>query len=795
MKMPGLLVGLLLSLLTTPSLLAQERGKWWPDEVERALVRAGANRDELVKALQTTPADQRKGMVFLIAHMPERDLKSLRADFLRENVALAYKARAEVPWGRGIPEEIFLNDVLPYANVDEERHPWRKELYELCLPLVKDCKTAAEAAQRLNSAVFGKLKVRYSTGRKKPQQSPKESIELGMASCTGLSILLSDACRSVAVPARLIGTPLWASLRGNHTWVEIWDGRWHFTGACEQDPRGLDRGWFVGDAARAKKDSPLHAIYAASFRKTGVTFPLVWAPGRKDVHAENVTDHYAKPVPVKDGHARVLIRVWLGRKKMRLAVPVTVTDRQDAARVVRGESRGEGADTNDILTFELPAGREYLVRVEKPIRIERAFKTVAGKELLLEFDVLPSLEENPAGKPGLSPEQLQRVEKAALAFFSATPGERSEWKFDPVTDRLPIADEAAARRAAWKAYRAVPIHDALKKDFESKQVRHEKYVSPWTVKQVGKRPEKGWPLVIAMHGGGGAPTKVNDNQWQIMQRYYRDQPSVTGYQYVALRAPNDVWNGFYDNYVPPLVTNLIRQFLLFGDVDSDKVYLIGYSHGGYGAFFIGPKIPDRFAAVHSSAAAPTDGTISPKALRNTRFTFMIGEMDNAYGRRKRCEAFDAAIRKLKEQDKEGYPVEMELKKGHGHGGLPDRDKIKELYPYTRNPVPRRLTWEPTDGFIKHFFWLSVPEPTKGQVIDAKVHDNTVTLSTQNVGRFDLNLDGRLVALDRPLRVVLNGKVQEHKLDPRLRTLCESLLERGDPELAFTCRIPLAVGKN
>jgi len=77
---------------------------------------------------------------------------------------------------------------------------------------------------------------------------------------------------------------------------------------------------------------------------------------------------------------------------------------------------------------------------------------------------------------------------------------------------------------------------------------------------------------------------------------------------------------------------------------------MGYSHGGYGAFYIGPKIPDRFAAVHSSAAAPTDDTISPFSLRNTRFTFMVGENDTAYGRRERCEKFDKEIQKLKEQE-------------------------------------------------------------------------------------------------------------------------------------------------
>jgi hypothetical protein len=133
---------------------------------------------------------------------------------------------------------------------------------------------------------------------------------------------------------------------------------------------------------------------------------------------------------------------------------------------------------------------------------------------------------------------------------------------------------------------------------------------------------------------------------------------------------------------------------------------------------------------------------------------------------------------------------MEFKEGHGHGGLPDRDKIKGMYGYTRNPVPRHLTWDLTDAVVRDFFWLSVPRPGKGQEIDAQMRDNTVEVRTRSVGRFDLCLDGRLVALDRPLRVVLDGKAQVLKLRPRLLTLCESLLDRGDPELAFSCRVAL-----
>jgi transglutaminase-like putative cysteine protease/predicted esterase len=690
-QLSGPLAGLLLAIGSLG--LAQEKAPpksaWWPADVDRALARAGANRAELSKALTAVPAEQRKGLVFLIANMPESDLRSLRADFLLENVALAYQARARVPWGKRLPEALFLNDVLPYANVDEARHPWRKELYELCLPLVKDCKTPGEAAHRLNSELFKKLQVRYSTQRKKPHQSPKETIETKMASCTGLSILLADACRSVAVPARLVGTPLWTNKRGNHTWVEVWDNGWHFTGACEADPKGLDRGWFVGEASKAIKDSRVHAIYAASFKKTAVTFPLLWAPQRQDVFAENVTDRYAKP-----------------------------------------------------------------------------------------------------SKPAATAEQLQQAEKAARAYFAADAAERGRWKFDVALDHLLANDAAAVRRAVWKAYQAAPIHAEAKKDFEQNQVRHQKYLSAYVVRKVGKRPLQGWPLFIAMHGGGRTPKSVNDSQWKVMQRYYRDQPSVTGYQYLALRAPNDTWNGFYDDYVPPLIINLIRQFLLFGDIDPDKVFLMGYSHGGYGAFFIGPKIPDRFAAVHASAAAPTDGTISARTLRNTRFTFMVGEKDNAYGRRERCETFAAEVRKLQEQNKGAFPVVFELKKGFGHTGLPDRDKIKEMYPFTRQPTPRRLTWDLTDPVIAYFFWLAVPRPGKEQSIDAALNDNNARISTRNVKQFELCLDERLVAFGGPLRLTIDGNMRVLEVRPSFRTLCESLAERGDPELAFTCRVRL-----
>jgi hypothetical protein len=220
------------------------------------------------------------------------------------------------------------------------------------------------------------------------------------------------------------------------------------------------------------------------------------------------------------------------------------------------------------------------------------------------------------------------------------------------------------------------------------------------------------------------------------------------------------------------------------------VFLIGYSHGGYGAFFIGPKIPDHFAAVHASAAAPTDGTISPLSLRNTRFTFMIGETDTAYGRRERCEKFDKEMQKLKDANKGDFPVDMEFKNGLAHSNLPDRDKLKEMLPHTRNPVPCHLSWEPTDSVLHDFFWLSVTEPARGQSIEAVIKDNTLRLTTRRVKQFDVGLDRRLFDFNQPVQVTLNGDTHEMTLRPSFLTLCQSMQERGDPALSFTCRLRL-----
>lgn len=383
------------------------------------LALAGDNRSEIERALADVPATQKASMQFLIENMPQKDLETLSAKLLLDNVRLAHQARETSPWK--ISDELFLNDVLPYANVDETRESWRENLRKRALRISADCKTPGEAAQRLNEKLFKEVGVRYSTKRKRANQSPSESIDQGLASCTGLSILLVDACRSVNVPARLVGVPSWTTKRGNHTSVEVWDDGWHFTGAAEYNAAGLNKAWFVGDASKADKSSRMHSIYAVSFRKTETTFPLVWSREGPRAFAVNVTDRYARAKPnLFDDQIEVRVQVRSKATGERIKVPVRVCLAEETSeQCAFGESRGESDDTNNMLTFKLKQNKRYKLSI--PNRLDEYFlqtEKAKTQTVSIEVDEAEEVENESAdslAKVDDGDNTLSKAEAAALA--------------------------------------------------------------------------------------------------------------------------------------------------------------------------------------------------------------------------------------------------------------------------------------------------------------------------------------------------------------------------------------------
>lgn len=329
---------------------------------------------------------------FLKAHRPAGD-SALPTSFLLENLELALRAREQFAWCRALSDSQFHNDVLPYAMLDESREAWRRPIHEIAREIVENCRTATEAAQALNQKFFDRVGVHYDTTRSRPNAGPLESMREQKATCTGLSLLLVAACRSVGIPARVAGIAEWPHKAGNHTWVEVWDGAWRFTGADEYDAKGLDRAWFVDDAAKSTVENRLHSVWASSWQRADASFPLAWDPESTTVNAVNVTARYAAadPTPERVEPSILYVRAFesVGGTRLSLTVAVLNGAGDTVSSVTTNADR---SDLNDMPKVTLQAGETYRLRVRRATEFRTVLhRAKSGTETLeLVWDRVPS---------------------------------------------------------------------------------------------------------------------------------------------------------------------------------------------------------------------------------------------------------------------------------------------------------------------------------------------------------------------------------------------------------------------
>jgi len=707
--------------------------------------------DFIAAAKQKHGGAGEKAARFLADHMPAKDKETLSAEFLGENLDLAFKARGEFSWAKQVPEEIFLNDVLPYAVFDETREGWRKDYLEKARPIVKDARTATEAVQALNREFFKLVKVHYNTGRKAPNQSPSESAALGKASCTGLSIILVDACRAVGIPARAVGTPMWANERGNHTWVEVWDGGWHFTGADEYDGQGLNRGWFANDAAQARAEVPKYAIYATSWKQDGLSFPMVWAESNKEVAAVNVTGRYAKTPAEAAPTSNLGVRLFGQGKPDRIVAKVTVLG--ESGKVIgEAETKAGTADMNDMPRFPVKPGTKVGIRFTVDgVTREKEFGPFESGEPTV--DVLWNELEDASPSAGWSKEEA--AELAAKLYRKA------------------IGEKADERR----------------QELEKKAIVLGNKTLRWEAKVFGEAPAGGRSLWISMHGGGGAPARVNDQQWQNQIRLYEPEEGI----YVAPRAPTDTWNLWHEAHIDPMFERLIEDYVAIEGVNPDKVYLMGYSAGGDGVWQLAPRMADRFAAAAMMAGHPNEASLL--GLRNLPFAIFMGGNDSAYSRNAIAGVKAGLLDALEQQDPGGYVHMSRIYEGLGHWmERKDAEALPWMSEFTRNPWPRKIVWVQDDVTRDRFYWIKIP--AKGaakadQKIVATVEGQTIRLEGDVPAKTVLRLSDELLDLDQPVTVIVNGKeAWSGKAARSPQAIAESLLERLDLKAVATAAVEL-----
>jgi hypothetical protein len=190
---------------------------------------------------------QKEGLEFLYAYMPLSDLADYTGDFFLSNVNASLRARDESPWGKDIPEEIFLHYVLPCRVNNENLDSFRIVYYDEIMGRIKQM-SILDAALEINHWCHEKVNYAPADIR---TSAPMSTILSARGRCGEESTFTVAALRTAGIPARQVYTPKWAHTDDNHAWVEVWcNGSWYYMGACEPEPV-IDRGWFTEPARRA----------------------------------------------------------------------------------------------------------------------------------------------------------------------------------------------------------------------------------------------------------------------------------------------------------------------------------------------------------------------------------------------------------------------------------------------------------------------------------------------------------------------------------------------------------------
>ncbi len=750
----------------------------WSRPMVEALELAGSNRVELEKLLCSASDSHWESSAFLVTNMPERDLISLSAFFLQNEISLAHAALESSPWANQIPKDIFLNNILPYANINEGRESWRADFRERFAPLIEGATSPAHAAALLNQRLFPLVSVKYSTQRTKADQNPYESMKSGLASCTGLSVLLIDACRALAIPARFVGTPLWSDNSGNHSWIEVWDDGWHFTGAAEPSGNSLDQAWFIGRASTALRDEPRHAIYAVSFQKTPLSFPLVWDRSIDYVSAVNVTDRYTglgrKP---PDGTQMYSIRVLDSKTRSRVRVQVRITDDQ-GAEVLDGTTNDEGFDANDHLHHYLREGASYDVAFRLgPKTWNETIRCEAKPGLLTSY--VPEDHALSADDESVDPIN------ALTDYLKLEASQRPALKDQAFANvGLTLAEALRVEKLLVDDHRS-RMREERRVEFDARVIALGELKMPFDFKVFGEKPPTGRSLYISMHGGGGAPARVNDSQWENQKKLYKLEEGV----YVAPRAPTDTWDLWHQGHIDAMFDRLIEDMVLFEDVDPDRVFLMGYSAGGDGVYQVAPRMADRFAAASMMAGHPNE--TSPLSLRNLPFTIHMGAKDTAYNRNEIAKQWQGKLEDLRKADPEGYVHFVKLHEGKGHWmERQDAEALTWMQGFVRNSFPKRIVWKQDDVVEPRFYWLRVERsglPERALVV-VEADGQTIRFEHSDASAVTLLLRDDWIDMDQEVVVIDQGQeLVRQRVQRTIAAMDASLQTWGD------CR-PVAYGE-
>jgi len=354
---------------------------------------------------------------------------------------------------------------------------------------------------------------------------------------------------------------------------------------------------------------------------------------------------------------------------------------------------------------------------------------------------------------------------------------------------------------------------------------------PYLVFSRGEKPEGGWPLVIAMHGGGGTSDKLpNPHAWPVNTREWQTQASLSaslypdGAIYFVPRMVDDNNGRWWRDFNVTAFDQMIRHALVNWEVNPDRVYMLGISEGGYGTEVLSTRMADRLSAV-SAMACGSGSSIHVENLRNLPFRTGVGEKDSAFGRVTNARKNHQRLEELRQQDPKGYVNLLDEQIGKGHG-IDYKPGPAWMIGFTRRTHPERVvltTYRADKKRNDSAYWLQVTRDLgeRDLYLDARIDKatNAIELKAEATAedakyqspdwqkalvqpgplvpakglKLRLWLNESLMDFSKPLIVRVNGKeVSNRTIATSLKAMAESLLRNGDPKRIYPAFLDVEV---
>lgn len=385
---------------------------------------------------------------------------------------------------------------------------------------------------------------------------------------------------------------------------------------------------------------------------------------------------------------------------------------------------------------------------------------------------------------------------------------------------MTFEDIKVARDEIWNEYmNNLRKDESVIKELEECSMDYGEVTMKYGMQIIGEPDEHGYPLYIALHGGGQSDTKdINDSQWKHMYVYYRD--SVKSGIYINPRGVRDTWDTHGNPESYPLYDRLIRNMIAFKGADPNRVYILGFSAGGDGVYMVAPRMADRFAACNMSAGHH-NGT-SVVNLYNTPIALQVGMNDIYYNRHLVTPEYGIKLDKMRDEMKGGYIHTTFVHKDKGHNFFDNKDEeqlvlsdirafleaadttshysdtnaVRFVNQFTRNPLPTRVVWDLGNRGIKRevssFYWLSASYDVCEGCIIASIdkEKNRIVIEKEEVdGCFSILVNEEMLDVFSAVEIVgPSGDSVQLNLKLSIEALRETTYERGDKNYQFIARI-------